>query len=93
MRAPEEQEAGAPARRARATAAPVSPRLLDVDGAAGYLAVSPWTIRDMIAAGRLPRVRLPLAGDRDCRRLLIDREDLDRLIAQAKESSSAERPA
>jgi len=65
---------------------PLTPRLLDLQGAAGYLAVSPWTIRDLEAAGILPRVRVPLPGGRDLRRLLFDREDLDRVIARWKDS-------
>jgi hypothetical protein len=40
----------------------------------------------MVAAGRLPRVRLPLAGDGELRRILIDRADLDRLIEASKET-------
>ena len=60
-------------------------RLLDVKSAGLYLAVSEWTIRDLVSAGRLPRVRLPLAGDRECRRLLVDVRDLDRLIEATKE--------
>jgi len=64
------------------------PRLLDVDGAAGYLAVSTWTIRDLHASGRLPRVKLPLYGDRELRRLLFDVRDLDRLVEASKESAS-----
>jgi Helix-turn-helix domain len=78
-----------PATPVRASAAGVSavclPRLLDLDAAAAYLAVSPWTVRDLWAAGRLPRIRLPLAGDRQVRKLLFAREDLDRLIDDAKE--------
>src|SRR6266849_1786319 len=57
---------------------PVTPRLLDVDGAAAYLGVSAWTIRDLDAGGQLPRVRLPLPGGKELRRLLYDRTDLDR---------------
>ena len=65
---------------------PASPgRLLDVVGAAKYLAVSVWTIRDLVSAGRLARVRLPLDGDKECRRLLLDARDLDRLIDSAKD--------
>lgn len=59
------------------------PRLLDVEGAAAYLSVSTWTIRDLESAGELRRVRLPLTG-RDVRRLLFDRADLDRLVDRAK---------
>jgi hypothetical protein len=42
---------------------------------------------DLVAAGRLPRVRLPLDGDRACRRLLVDVRDLDHLIDASKETS------
>lgn len=59
------------------------PRLLSVDGAARYLNVSAWTVRDMVAAGTLPRVQLPL-GERSTRRLLFDRVDLDRIIERSK---------
>jgi hypothetical protein len=69
------------------TAAPViPPRLLDVDAAAAYLSVSSWTIRDLEAAGRLPRVRLPLNGERELKRLLFDRTDLDRLVERSKDT-------
>jgi hypothetical protein len=57
------------------------PRLLDLDGSAAYLAVSPWTVRDLEAAGTLKRVRIPLPNNGELRKLLFDREDLDRLIA------------
>lgn len=61
--------------------APMLPRLLDLDGSAAYLAVSPWTVRDLEAAGTLKRVRIPLPNNGELRKLLFDREDLDRLIA------------
>ena len=64
---------------------PVTRRLLDVDSAAAYLGVSAWTIRDLDAGGHLPRVRLPLPGGKELRRLLYDRTDLDRLIERAKD--------
>lgn len=61
-------------------------RLVDVDGAARYLGgISPWSVRDLHASGRLPRVRLPLGGDRELRRLLFDVRDLDRLVDASKE--------
>lgn len=63
----------------------LTPRLLDVVGAAAYLGVSQWTIRDLDAAGHLPRVRLPLPGGKELRRLLFDRTDLDRLIERSKD--------
>src|SRR5438552_2044456 len=34
-------------------------RLFDVDRAAAYLSVSPWTVRDLEAAGTIERVRAP----------------------------------
>ena len=62
---------------------PVASRLLDVVVAAAYLGVSPWTIRDLEAAGTLKRVRVPLRGG-ELRKLLFDRADLDRLIEMWK---------
>ena len=59
--------------------AALPPRLLDLEGAATYLGVSPWTIRDLEAAGTLKRVSIPVGG-KDLRKLLFDRADLDRLI-------------
>jgi hypothetical protein len=66
-------------------ASALAPRVLDVDGSARYLSVSPWTIRDLYASGRLARVRLPLEGDRELRRLLFDVHDLDQLIEASKD--------
>jgi hypothetical protein len=66
-------------------ASALAPRVLDVDGAAHYLGVSSWSIRDLYASGRLARVRLPLEGDRELRRLLFDRRDLDQLIEASKD--------
>ena len=63
--------------------APMPPRLLDLAGAAAYLSVSPWVIRDLEHAGRLRRVRLDL-GERDVRRVLYDKADLDGLIEGSK---------
>lgn len=61
------------------------PRLLDLAGAAGYLSVSPWTIRDLVANGTLCRVRVPLPNGGELRKVLIDRKDLDALIECWKE--------
>jgi hypothetical protein len=66
---------------------PARPRLLNDLGAAQYLGVSIWTVRDLEASGHLPRVRLPLPGGRELRRLLYDRADLDRLIERSKDSA------
>ena len=61
------------------------PRLLDLGATAAYLSVSLWSVRDLEAAGTLKRVRVPVAGGGDLRKLLFDREDLDRLIDGWKE--------
>ena len=65
--------------------APVPPRLLDVRATAAYLGLSPWTVRDLEAAGVLRRVIVTLCGGRELRKLLFDRADLDRLIGVWKE--------
>jgi excisionase family DNA binding protein len=74
------QSGGAPDRQ--------TARLMSIKDASSYLGLSPWTVRDLIASGVLPRVRLPLGGARDVRRVLLDRVDLDKLIAQSKENGS-----
>jgi hypothetical protein len=79
--------AGGDSERGTVIPLPLSPRLLDLEAAAAYLGVSPWTIRDMEAAGVLPRVRVPLPGGRDLRKLLFDKADLDRLIEAWKEAA------
>ena len=66
--------------------APVSPRLLDLHSAAAYLGVSEWTVRDLEAAGTVPRVRIPLPHAGELRKLLFDRTDLDRLIDAWKDA-------
>lgn len=61
------------------------PRLLDLPTTAAYLGLSEWTVRDLEAAGVLPRIRVPLPHGGELRKLLFDREDLDRLIAAWKD--------
>jgi hypothetical protein len=75
---PESARPGAPARPEGAEA--LAPRLLDLAATAAYLGVSPWTVRDLAWAGTLRRVRVPLANHGELRKLLFDRQDLDRLI-------------
>jgi hypothetical protein len=65
----------------------VAARLLDVRAAGIYLGVSGWTVRDLLHNGTLKRVLIPMPGGRDMRRVLVDREDLDRLIAQWKDGA------
>jgi hypothetical protein len=62
------------------------PRLLDLDAAAAYLSMSPWTVRDLEAKGVLPRVRVPLPQGGELRKLLFDKADLDRLIGAWKDT-------
>ena len=68
------------------TVVPLSPRLLDLPTAANYLGLSPWTVRDLEAAGSLQRVRIPLPHAGELRKLLFDRADLDQLIEQWKDA-------
>jgi hypothetical protein len=76
---------GRPRKLAPATPPAIPPRLVDVDGAASYLGLSVWSVRDLDAAGILPRVRVPLPNGGELRRCLYDRADLDRLIDSWKE--------
>jgi Helix-turn-helix domain len=71
--------------RAAPTDSGMTPRLFDLEQAATYLSVSPWTVRELEAKGVLPRVRVPLPDGGELRKLLFDRADLDRLIESWKD--------
>ena len=71
--------------RAEAKTTTALPRLVDLLGAAAYLAVSPWTIREWAGKGWLPRVRFLLPSGHEVRKLLFDKQDLDRMIDTAKD--------
>ncbi|HWP34499.1 MAG TPA: hypothetical protein VNM66_02785 [Thermodesulfobacteriota bacterium] len=66
------------------------PRLVDLEGAAEYLSVSPWTIKQWVAAGVLRPISLP-AVERQrrrrqgLRRVLLDRLALDALVEASRE--------
>lgn len=69
----------------------VNPRLLPLNHAAAYLGVSHFTLREMLAAGALRPVEIPLPPDRRGRRklgvvrkVLLDVRDLDALVERAK---------
>jgi excisionase family DNA binding protein len=62
----------------------VSSRLLSLHGAADYLGLSYWAVRDLVHAGTLKPVRLPVGSGRELRRVLLDRRDLDALIEGSK---------
>lgn len=59
-------------------------RLLDLPAAAIYVSLSVWTLRELVGSGVLRRVRVPLPNGGELRRVLLDREDLDQLIARWK---------
>jgi hypothetical protein len=61
------------------------PRLLDLEGAAAYFSVSPWTIREWAGKGWLPRVRFLMPDGHEVRRLLFDIRDLDGIVDRSKE--------
>lgn len=61
-------------------------RLMTIPVTAVYMGgISEWTVRDLIAAGVLPTVEIPLPGGKTLRRKLVDRIDIDRLIERSKE--------
>jgi hypothetical protein len=66
--------------------AAVTPRLLDLDGAAKYLSLTTWTLRDLIDNGTLQRVIIPAGPGRDVRRVLFDRAQLDELVLRWREA-------
>jgi hypothetical protein len=72
-------------------AASIARRLLDIKGAAEYLGVSHWTVRDYIASGKIRTVPMPALTPRDgdrprasMRRVLVDRVDLDAFVDSLK---------
>lgn len=74
------------AAQASAAVACTEARLLDVPATARYLGdISVRAVHELRAAGHLRPVTLPLAGDRELRRLLFDRRDLDAFIEANKE--------
>jgi excisionase family DNA binding protein len=51
--------------------------LLDINGVARLLSLSPWTIRRLIFDGRLAAVRLG-------RRVLVEPSEVERFVSQAR---------
>jgi hypothetical protein len=65
-----------------------APRLLDLKKAGEYLSISFWTVRNLVETGHIPVVRIPCPSAKDgrvIRRVLVDRVDLDQLVAKWKE--------
>jgi excisionase family DNA binding protein len=56
-------------------------RLLSLRDAAVYVALSYWTLRELIWRGELPSVRVG-------RRVLVDLEDLDSFVERCKQTES-----
>jgi hypothetical protein len=67
--------------------APLVRRLVDDKFGADYLGVSRSQFRSMVAAGKVPRVVVPGPSGEPVRRLLVDVEDLNRLIAAWKRTA------
>jgi excisionase family DNA binding protein len=57
-------------------------QLFDVNEAGTFLNVSPWTVRQLLWHGKIPRVRIG-------RLLRIDRRDLETYIGQNKDRGPA----
>jgi hypothetical protein len=75
------------------TLCPLQPRLLDLRAAGFYSGLSYWTVRDLVNAGTLPRVRVPLPNGGEVRRVLVERADLDRLLDAWKDRPEAPQEA
>jgi hypothetical protein len=62
------------------------PRVLGLREAAQYTGLSYWTLRELVLAGKIPRVVIPNPwyDGRALRRILIDRQDLDKFIDGCK---------
>jgi hypothetical protein len=75
------------------TANGLAPRLLDREMAADYLSISIDTIDRLVQSGAVHVVRLPVQRDRKTglgvrgttRRILLDRQELDRLVDSCRE--------
>lgn len=74
-----------------ASVAPIAPRLLDLHGGALYIGLRERKLRELIVTGVIPRVRIPDSGHGEVRKVLIDREDLDRLVVTWRERPEAAR--
>lgn len=71
--------------RSAAAVVAVAPALLSVADAGRYLGVSPRTVEGYVAAGLVVPVRLPSPrGGRYLGRVLLERAELDRLVARSR---------
>ena len=65
-------------------AAALARRLVDDREGSAFLGLSRSQFRALVAAGKIPRVVVPAEDGRPLRRLLVDIEDLNRLIVAWK---------
>jgi hypothetical protein len=73
-----------PVRRQKAP--PIEARLFNLQEAAFYLGVSPYTVREFTLMGALPTVKLPSRGEKGSEpRILIDVRDLHKFVDDHKE--------
>lgn len=77
--------AGARPQLTTASVAPIAPRLLDLPSGSKYIGVKERKFRELVATGIIPRVRVPDVGGGEVRKLLVDRQELDRLIESWRE--------
>jgi len=63
----------------------LSPRLLTVEQSADYLAIGSDTVYSLVSQGVLKRVRIPDGSGGELRKILLDRQDLDRAIEAWRE--------
>lgn len=84
-----------PGRGSRPQSTAIAPRLVNLKQMAEYLGCSYWTARDYVLAGFIPVVNLPPLRPREgerprttLRRVLVDREDLDRFIEARKQAGA-----
>jgi hypothetical protein len=56
------------------------PRLMDLGTAGIYTGTSYWTVRQAVQRGLIPVVEWPGEDSEPIRRVLLDREDVDRFI-------------
>jgi excisionase family DNA binding protein len=57
------------------------PRLLDVKGAATYLSTTVWCVRSLVWEKKLPSIRLG-------KKILFDRQDLDKFVESLKKDAA-----
>jgi regulator of extracellular matrix RemA (YlzA/DUF370 family) len=67
-----------------ASAAPARRLVDDRDGSV-YLGISRSQFRNLVSAGRIPRVVVPAEDGRPLRRLLVDLNDLSKLVDSWKQ--------